>query len=121
MVFYEGGVYGHEKDHTEKSISIFNGSTIANNNHGQPTNTLIPSVTHPPNSSSSSSLVSSERQTSTPSPNMKVISLGYIYEIIVVQAHEKNPRDEIVHFALFSQDDFEPSCYEDACTNQFWV
>jgi len=36
-------------------------------------------------------------------------------------AHEENPRGETVNVALFSQVDFEPSCFEEYYTNEFSV
>lgn len=33
VTFYEGGVYGHQKDHVEKTKSIFSDDIIHNNDH----------------------------------------------------------------------------------------
>jgi len=86
VIFYEGGVYGHQKDQVEKfkyvlkSKSILNDGIVVDNDHGQPNDTLIPSASHPPNSPSSSSSVSREIPTSSPSPNRKMRRLVDIYE-----------------------------------------
>ena len=73
MIFDEGGVYGHQKDHVEKLKYGLNGDIIDDINHEQPTNVSVPNATNPPRSPSSSS------PNSSPSPTRKVRSLNGIY------------------------------------------
>ena len=44
-----------------------------------------------------------------------------IYQRSENQAHEENPIGETLNLALLAKVDFEPSCFEDACTNEVWV
>lgn len=80
LIFYEGGAYGHQKNHVEKSKFIMNGGILVDIDHEKPYNNLIFNATHSPKSPSSSYLVSSASPTSSPGPNRKVRSLAYIYE-----------------------------------------
>ena len=44
-----------------------------------------------------------------------------IYERSENEAHEENPISETLNFSLLAKANFEPSCFEDACTNEVWV
>lgn len=118
VIFYEGGVYGHPKDHVEKKKSILNDDIIVDNDHEQPTNVSVTSGLTPPSSPSSISSTSSSSPTSSPISTRKVRRLSDIYERSENQAHEEGPIGEIVNFALLAKAKFEPSCFEDACTNE---
>lgn len=52
-IFYEGGVYGHQKCHVEKTKSILNDDIIVGNDHEQPSNVSVTRGLTPPRSPSS--------------------------------------------------------------------
>eukprot|EP00253_Pinus_taeda_P031276 PITA_31276 len=118
VIFYEGGVYGHQKGHVEKTKYVLNDDIVVDNDHEQPTNVSVTSGLTPPRSPSSISSTSSSSPTSSPSSTRKVRILSDIYERSANQAHEERSLGEIVNFALLAKAEFEPSCFEDACTNE---
>eukprot|EP00253_Pinus_taeda_P026479 PITA_26479 len=86
-----------------------------------PTNVSITSGLTPLNSPSSISSTSSSSPTSSPSSTRKVRRLSDIYERSANQAHEESPIGDIANFSLLAKTEFEPSCFEDACTNEVWM
>ena len=118
VIFYEGGVYGHQKGHVEKTESVLDDDIIVDNDHKQPTNISVISGLTPQSSPSSIYSTSSSSPTSSPSSTRKVRILSDIYQRSENQAHEESPIGEIVNFALLAKVDFETSCFEDACTNE---
>ena len=98
-----------------------NDDIIVDNDHEQPTNVSVTSGLTPPSNPSSISSTSSSSPTSSPSSTRKVRRLSDIYERSANQAHEESPIGEIVNFALLAKAEFEPSCFEDACTNDVWM
>eukprot|EP00253_Pinus_taeda_P032896 PITA_32896 len=121
VIFDEGGVYGHQKGRVEKKKSILNDDIIVDNDHEQPTNVSVTSGLTPPSNPSSISSTSSSSPTSSPSSTREVRRLSDIYERSANQAHEESPIGEIVNFAILAKADFEPSCFEDASTNEVWM
>eukprot|EP00253_Pinus_taeda_P014971 PITA_14971 len=89
--------------------------------YGHPTNVSVTSGLTPPSSPSSISSTSSSSPSSSPSSTRKVRRLSDIYERSANQAHEESPIGEIVNFALLAKAEFEPLCFEDACTNDVWM
>jgi hypothetical protein len=55
VIFYEGGVYGHQKCHDDMSKSFLDKDIIYGIDNEYPTNISVPSDTDPPNSPSSNS------------------------------------------------------------------
>jgi hypothetical protein len=121
VFFYEGGVYGHKKCRDDMSKSFLDRDIIDGIDNEKPTNILVPSATNPPSSPSSNSSIPSASPTSNSSSARKVRRLSDIYQRSKSPAHEENPIGETVNFSLLSKVDFEPSCFEDACTNEVWV
>jgi hypothetical protein len=103
------------------SKSILNRGIIDDIDNEKPTSISIPSDTNPPSSPSSNSSVPSAIPTSNSSSTRKVRRLSEIYQRSKSQAHEENPIGETITFSLLSKANFEPSCFEDACTNEVWV
>ena len=44
-----------------------------------------------------------------------------IYDRSANQGHEEKPIGEKVNFSLLAKVDFDPSCFEHACTSEVWV
>jgi hypothetical protein len=121
LIFDEGGVCGYKKGHVYMSKSILNRGIIDDIDNEHPTNTSFPSATNPPSSASSSSSVPSAHPTSNSCSTRKVRILSGIYQRSKSQAHKENPICETLNFDSLEKADFEPSCFEDACTNEDWV
>jgi hypothetical protein len=121
VIFYEEGVYGHQKCHDDMSKYVLDRDIIDDIDNEKPTNISVPSVTNPPSSPSSNSLVPSASPKSNSCSPWKVRRLSDIYQRSKIPTHEQNPIGETIHFSLLSKVDFEPSCFEYACTNDVWV
>eukprot|EP00253_Pinus_taeda_P005271 PITA_05271 len=117
----KSGVYGHKKGHVEKTKSILIDDIIVDIDHEPPTNDFVSSGLTPPSNPSSIASVSSSSQASSQIYTRKIRILSDIYQRSANQAHEENPTGETINFALLAKDCFEPSCFEDACTNEVWV
>ena len=86
VIFYEGGVYGHQKGHVEKRKYVLNDDIIFDIE--EPSNASVSSCLTPPRSPSSISSVSCSSPTSSPSSTRKVRILSNIYQRSENQAHE---------------------------------
>ena len=116
MIFDEGGVYGHQKQHIEKTKSVLDDDVIADNDNEQPANGSISRSPSPPRNPSPI-----PRASPSSSPPRKVRRLSDIYNRCQNQAHEEDPIGETLNFVLLAKTDFEPSCFEDACANEVWL
>ena len=103
------------------SKSILDRDNIDDIDNEKPNNILVPSATNPSSSPSSSSSVPSAIPTSNTNSARKVRRLSDIYQRSKSPTHEENPIGETINFALLSKADFEPSCFNDACTNEVWL
>jgi hypothetical protein len=117
----EGGVYGHTKCHEDMSKSILDKDIIDDIDNQKANNISATSATNSPSSPSFNSSVPIARPTSNSNSARKVKRLSDIYQRSRSPSHEENPIGETVNFSLLSKADFEPSCFEDAWTNEVWV
>jgi hypothetical protein len=121
VIFYEGGVYGHQKCHDGMSKSVLDKDMIDDIDNEQPTNISVPCATNPPSSPSSNSSVPSASPTSNANSTREVRRLSDIYQRSKSPTHEQNPIGETINFSLLSKVDFERSCFKYASTNEVWL
>jgi hypothetical protein len=90
-MFYEGGVYRHQKGNDDMSKSILDRDINDDIDMEKPTNISVPSATNPPSIPSSNSFVPSAIPTSNLSSKRKVRRLSDIYQRSKILTHEENP------------------------------
>jgi hypothetical protein len=74
VIFYEGGVYGHQKGHEDMFESVLDRNLIDDIDNENPTNISVLNATKPPSSPSSNSPVPSASPTS-----LGIVNLFFMY------------------------------------------